>query len=105
MEECELKHHEELSSSHNLVWEFEAWVAKKEIITKKRVYTVELEERLGNMETTLQAIEERVTTAESSTWDVVSWAINDYKILVDFEQEVIEGLVEAYLLGFSDYKE
>lgn len=54
MKELELKHRKELYSFHNLVHELEAQVAKKkEIITKKRAYTIELEERLSNAKTIL----------------------------------------------------
>lgn len=43
--------------------------------------------------------------AKSSTQEASTLVINNYKMLLDFEQEVAEGSVEAYHLGFFDCKE
>lgn len=61
--------------------------------------------RFGNVEIILQDTEEWVALTKSSTQDAAFQAINDYKKLADFKQEVIEGSVDACWLGFFDCKE
>lgn len=58
---------------------------KKKIIAKKRPYVAELEERLDNAETILQATEEQAAIAELSARDVAARAVNDYKRSTNFE--------------------
>lgn len=78
---------------------------KKEIIAKKRADATELEGRLGNAEIVLHASKERAAATNSSTQDSATQVINMYKESEDVMQEVTEGSMEAYQLGFSNCRE
>lgn len=58
-EEWEIKFWEELTASLNAIQELEAWVVKKkDIITKRRAYAIELEANLSDAKRKLQFAKE-----------------------------------------------